>query len=161
MANSGPATSGSQFFVVLSESGAQQLKANGEAAPAPSGSIYLYSILGQVTSGMEFVDKIAAVGTPDGAPTTPVTITKVSVTEDGVALEPSTNESGAPAECTLTAPPAMAIDPAKTYVATIESEISAPTTTSTTPVGAPLDTAPLDTAPVLTTPVEISAPTGS
>jgi cyclophilin family peptidyl-prolyl cis-trans isomerase len=66
MANSGPNTNGSQFFTMF-RSGLQ---------PA-------YSIFGQVTEGMDSTIKaLDAVGNPsDGAPTEPVSITKVTITE--------------------------------------------------------------------------------
>ena len=55
MANSGPNTSGSQFFVVLSQNGAENL----------GGPPYAYSILGQVTSGIDVVDLLASFVNPD------------------------------------------------------------------------------------------------
>jgi cyclophilin family peptidyl-prolyl cis-trans isomerase len=66
MANSGPATNGSQFFIVLADAG---LDPN-------------YSIFGRVTSGMEAVDAIAAMpnaGSPTNAALTPVAMDKVTV----------------------------------------------------------------------------------
>lgn len=68
MANSGPDTNGSQFFVVLPGGGAQ-LQA-------------LYSLFGQVTDGTEVVDAIAALGTPEaGAPSKAVVIDSVTIGE--------------------------------------------------------------------------------
>ncbi len=62
MANSGPNTNGSQFFIVYQDT---TLPPN-------------YSIWGKVTRGMEIIEKIAANGTfdgaPDGAPKYPVEI---------------------------------------------------------------------------------------
>lgn len=62
MANSGPNTNGSQFFIVYQDT---TLPPN-------------YSIWGKVTGGMEIIEKIAANGTfdgaPDGAPKYPVEI---------------------------------------------------------------------------------------
>jgi cyclophilin family peptidyl-prolyl cis-trans isomerase len=52
MANSGPGTSGSQFFVVTTEEGAAGL----------GGPPFLYSILGQVTEGFETVLKMDKLG---------------------------------------------------------------------------------------------------
>jgi cyclophilin family peptidyl-prolyl cis-trans isomerase len=66
MANSGPNTNGSQFFIVLAD-----------ASLAPS-----YSVFGRVTSGMEAVDAIAALpnsGAPDNAALNPVSMDKVIV----------------------------------------------------------------------------------
>ena len=67
MANSGPNTNGSQFFIVLADSG---LDPN-------------YSVFGQVTSGMEVVDAIAAMPNGGGQANRaidPVPMTKVTVT---------------------------------------------------------------------------------
>jgi cyclophilin family peptidyl-prolyl cis-trans isomerase len=70
MANAGPNTNGSQFFIVQG--------ANGATLP-PN-----YTIFGQVTGGMDVVDTIAGVpvGGPErSAPITPVVITSVTVQE--------------------------------------------------------------------------------
>lgn len=68
MANSGPDTNGSQFFVVLPGGGAQLQP--------------LYSWFGQVTEGTEVVDAIAALGTPEAAaPSKAVVIDSVSIAE--------------------------------------------------------------------------------
>jgi cyclophilin family peptidyl-prolyl cis-trans isomerase len=64
MANSGPNTNGSQFFVVAGSQG---------ESLAPS-----YSLFGQVTSGMSVIDKINTDGTSAGTPT--VTHRMISVT---------------------------------------------------------------------------------
>ena len=69
MANSGPNTNGSQFFICV---GCDQL-------PTPG-----YSLFGQVTSGMEVVEAINALGVPpgqSGPPTPPVTIESVTIVE--------------------------------------------------------------------------------
>jgi peptidyl-prolyl cis-trans isomerase B (cyclophilin B) len=67
MANSGPNTNGSQFFIVYKNS-----------TLPPS-----YSIFGSVTKGLSVIDKVAAKGAQgssgDGKPKLPVTLTKVSV----------------------------------------------------------------------------------
>lgn len=68
MANSGPDTNGSQFFIVL-PGGGRQLQA-------------LYSLFGQVTEGTDVVDAIGALGTPAAAePSEVVLINSVSITE--------------------------------------------------------------------------------
>ena len=63
-----PGTSGSQFFVVT-----------GEDAGLPPD----YAIVGQVTDGMDTVERIDALGVPggDGPPTKPVVVTSVTVGE--------------------------------------------------------------------------------
>jgi cyclophilin family peptidyl-prolyl cis-trans isomerase len=66
-------TAGSQFFIVTSDQGAVNL----------GGPPYLYGIVGQVTDGIDTVDKIAALApsTGDGTPTKTVTIKKVTILE--------------------------------------------------------------------------------
>ncbi len=69
MANSGPNTNGSQFFIMLADN---QLP-------------HLYTIFGKVTSGLDVVDKIGQVpiipqmGPTDGAPVTPVVMESVKI----------------------------------------------------------------------------------
>ena len=65
MANAGPNTNGSQFFVCLD---------NVNLPPA-------YTIFGEVTSGMDTVDKIAAVQINGSSPVEPVTVSKVTISE--------------------------------------------------------------------------------
>ena len=66
MANSGPDTNGSQFFVVL-EPGTLQAK---------------YSHFGSVTEGFDTtIQKIAKTGTASGTPSSPTTINSVQITE--------------------------------------------------------------------------------
>ncbi len=66
MANAGPDTNGSQFFIVLADLG-------DGLAPA-------YSVFGHVVSGMEAVDAIAAANRdPNDRPLEPVVMTKVTV----------------------------------------------------------------------------------
>lgn len=74
MANSGPNTNGSQFYIVVSENGAQALTAavGGEAK---------YSLFGKVTEGMDVVKKIEADGSPGGTPTVVHKIVKVTINE--------------------------------------------------------------------------------
>jgi len=69
MANSGPNTNGSQFFIMLAD-----------APEMP----HLYTIFGKVSSGLDVVDKIGGVTiTPpnDGAPVTPVVMQSVKITK--------------------------------------------------------------------------------
>jgi cyclophilin family peptidyl-prolyl cis-trans isomerase len=61
MANSGPNTNGSQFFVVTSAAGATQLVSASQGAAR-------YSLWGQVTEGMDVVKKIEADGAAAGDP---------------------------------------------------------------------------------------------
>jgi cyclophilin family peptidyl-prolyl cis-trans isomerase len=67
MANAGPNTGGSQFFIVTGEQGAK----------LPPG----YALFGTVTEGLDVVKKIEADGSPEGTPTTPHQINKVTITE--------------------------------------------------------------------------------
>src|SRR6476619_6948318 len=64
----GPGTSGSQFFVVT-----------GEDAGLPPD----YAIVGEITDGMDTVERIDALGMPggDGPPTKPVVVSSVTVGE--------------------------------------------------------------------------------
>jgi len=69
MANSGPNTNGSQWFVVASDNGAKQLTKN-------------YTIFGQVTEGMDVVTAINQVPVDaNDKPVDPVTIKKVTIDE--------------------------------------------------------------------------------
>jgi peptidyl-prolyl cis-trans isomerase B (cyclophilin B) len=69
MANSGPNTNGSQFFIVTTE-----------AAPWLDGK---HTVFGRVESGMETVDAIEGVETGAGdRPVDPVVIDRVDVTKD-------------------------------------------------------------------------------
>lgn len=67
MANAGPNTNGSQFFLVYADS---TLNPN-------------YTVFGTITGGLDVLTKIAAAGVSgggqDGAPASPITITKVAV----------------------------------------------------------------------------------
>lgn len=73
MANAGPATNGSQFFIVQNQNVPAQMVGQMEAAGYPKEIItayenggtpwldYRHTVFGQVTSGMDVVDEIAAV----------------------------------------------------------------------------------------------------
>jgi cyclophilin family peptidyl-prolyl cis-trans isomerase len=69
MANSGPGTNGSQFFVTLG---------GAEATGHLDG---LHTIFGEVTEGMDAVDAIAGVGDPSGPPSEAVYIESVTIHE--------------------------------------------------------------------------------
>lgn len=68
MANAGPNTNGSQFFIVTGDAGV--------------GLPPQYSLFGKVTSGMDVVQKIEADGSDSGQPTKVHTIESVTITED-------------------------------------------------------------------------------
>jgi peptidyl-prolyl cis-trans isomerase B (cyclophilin B) len=70
MANAGPGTNGSQFFLVYGDS------------PLPPA----YTPFGTITSGLEVLDEVAAAGSNppgDGAPELPVSIQTVTVEPKG------------------------------------------------------------------------------
>jgi len=67
MANAGPDTNGSQFFVISGPDGMRL---------PPS-----YSLFGKVVAGLEIVSAIDAVGTRSGKPSETVTIESVTITE--------------------------------------------------------------------------------
>ncbi|MGH9020823.1 MAG: peptidylprolyl isomerase [Acidimicrobiales bacterium] len=67
MANAGPHTNGSQFFVISGPDGVR----------LPP----LYSLFGKVVSGLDVVASINAIGTPSGRPSEVVTIESVTITE--------------------------------------------------------------------------------
>ena len=67
MANAGPNTNGSQFFIVTGSSGT--------SLPP------LYTLFGQVVQGMEVVTAIEAAGTAAGRPKEQVVMEKIEITE--------------------------------------------------------------------------------
>jgi cyclophilin family peptidyl-prolyl cis-trans isomerase len=70
MANAGPDTNGSQFFIISGDQGAKL---------DPK-----YSLFGQVTNGLDVVAKIDALGNPadqSGKPTEPITMSSVTIKE--------------------------------------------------------------------------------
>ncbi|MBA2610107.1 MAG: peptidylprolyl isomerase [Actinobacteria bacterium] len=67
MANAGPNTNGSQFFIISGQDGVR----------LPP----LYSLFGQVIQGLDVLAAIEAAGSRSGAPTEQVTINSVRVTE--------------------------------------------------------------------------------
>ena len=70
MANSGPDSGGSQFFLVIGDE-------NGALSGAGS-----YSVFGKVIAGQDVSEAINALGGPDELPTEPVAITSVTITEE-------------------------------------------------------------------------------
>ena len=70
MANSGPESGGSQFFLVIGDQ-------NGALSSAGS-----YSVFGKVVEGQDVSEAINALGGPDELPTEPVAITSVTITEE-------------------------------------------------------------------------------
>jgi peptidyl-prolyl cis-trans isomerase B (cyclophilin B) len=84
MANSGTGTTGSQFFLVVSSSGAQQL---GTAPP------YKYSALGTMdAASLKVAKKINRLGSTAGTPTQKVYVTSVTIT-DGSTPAPTTTSA--------------------------------------------------------------------
>jgi cyclophilin family peptidyl-prolyl cis-trans isomerase len=67
MANAGPHTNGSQFFVI--------------SGPDGMGLPPLYSLFGNVVKGADVIQKIDAIGTRSGSPKEQVTIESVTITE--------------------------------------------------------------------------------
>jgi cyclophilin family peptidyl-prolyl cis-trans isomerase len=99
MANSGPGTTGSQFFLVVSKKGAQTL--NGSGAP------YKYSILGRMDAhGLKVAKKINTFGSPNEAGTPTKTI---YVFDIGIVLPAGATTTTAPA--TTTTPPTTTAAP--------------------------------------------------
>ena len=72
MANAGAGTTGSQFFLTWTANGAKNL----------GGPPYLYSILGQITKGLDVVKTMGSLApASDGPPRHPLYIFKVSISE--------------------------------------------------------------------------------
>jgi len=87
-----PESQGSQFFIVLSD--------DANAALTDPSVTYPYAIMGEVTSGMDVVDAIAAMpnsGDPDNAALDPVAMTSVTVTDAAAASASPAATSAAPA----------------------------------------------------------------
>ena len=68
MANSGPDTNGSQFFIVTRDDGVDWLAG-------------AHTLFGTVTDGMAVVDEIEALDSGDSTPTAEVVIESITVTE--------------------------------------------------------------------------------
>jgi cyclophilin family peptidyl-prolyl cis-trans isomerase len=81
MANSGPATTGSQFYIVTTQDGADALNAQINEAGK-----FSYSILGQVTDGFETIEKMNKLGSTNQdpaqqAPKFVIVIDKITINE--------------------------------------------------------------------------------
>lgn len=81
MANSGPDTNGSQFFIM---------------APGYSGLSPNYSIFGHVTDGLDVTNSINKLGDASGKPSEAVTITRVTIVESGGSGASSLDEPASP-----------------------------------------------------------------
>ena len=94
MANAGPNTNGSQFFIVQDTDMTEQMQNQMKDAGFPEEIVKAYqnggtpwldfrhTVFGQVIKGMDVVDAIAKVDRDaSDQPTTPVTMEKVTVTE--------------------------------------------------------------------------------
>jgi len=68
MANAGPNTNGSQFFII--------------SGPSGIGLPPLYSHFGKLSGGLDVLASIEATGTPGGTPRSPTTIESVTIFED-------------------------------------------------------------------------------
>jgi cyclophilin family peptidyl-prolyl cis-trans isomerase len=115
MANSGPDTNGSQFFIVTGDNGVQ-LPPN-------------YSLFGQVTEGFDTTVKaMEAAGTVGGTPSEPVTIISVTITEkEGAVATPTTTVATA---TTTTVAAATTVPAASTSTSTPTSTSGGATTTT-------------------------------
>lgn len=75
MANSGPNSNGSQFFITVSQNGADTLL-------SAVGGVPKYSPFGKVTDGMSVIKKIEADGSAAGTPTVVHKMISVKITEE-------------------------------------------------------------------------------
>ncbi|WP_435633762.1 peptidylprolyl isomerase [Levilactobacillus brevis] len=95
MANAGPNTNGSQFFIVQDKDMTEQMQGQMKDAGFPNEIVDAYknggtpwldfrhTVFGQVISGMDVVDAIAQVKTDaSDQPATPVTMDKVTIQEN-------------------------------------------------------------------------------
>lgn len=95
MANAGPNTNGSQFFIVQDKDMTEQMQGQMKDAGFPDEIVDAYknggtpwldfrhTVFGQVISGMDVVDAIAQVKTDaSDQPATPVTMDKVTIQEN-------------------------------------------------------------------------------
>ncbi|ATU69544.1 peptidylprolyl isomerase [Levilactobacillus brevis] len=95
MANAGPNTNGSQFFIVQDKDMTEQMQGQMKDAGFPDEVVDAYknggtpwldfrhTVFGQVISGMDVVDAIAQVKTDaSDQPSTPVTMDKVTIQEN-------------------------------------------------------------------------------
>jgi len=101
LANAGPGTSGSAFFLVVSKNGAQQLNALGS-------NPYHYSILGHMNAdGLRVAKKINTFGsaTEAGTPTKTLYVFDVGI------IPPQSSATTTTAAPTTTAPPATTLAP--------------------------------------------------
>jgi cyclophilin family peptidyl-prolyl cis-trans isomerase len=108
--SSGPNSQGSQFFIVLADS------ANA-ALTDPQNAPYPYAILGEVTSGMDVVDAIAAMpnsgGQSGNMALDPVTMNAVYVGAPGGSPAPSPAASAAPSAASTQDPASPSAAPSQ------------------------------------------------
>jgi cyclophilin family peptidyl-prolyl cis-trans isomerase len=97
MARTGqPNSQGSQFFIVLADSA--------NAALTDPSVVYPYAIMGEVTSGMDIVDQIAAMpnsGSPSNTALNPIVMESVTITSSptssaGPTTAPTTGPTAGP-----------------------------------------------------------------
>jgi cyclophilin family peptidyl-prolyl cis-trans isomerase len=102
MANSGPGTTGSQFYIVTTDKGAAALNSQLNSAGK-----YSYSILGQVTDGFETIVRINKLGSTSAdlnkqQPKAIVVVDKITISE---GTPGSSTTTGAPTTTTTGATP--------------------------------------------------------